>query len=103
MTTRRVTIKELDAVSLGKLQGAILAAMALALGLILAVAVLVGTLANGYVLRGIFGALAIVLLFPIVYGLAGFVTGLVGGLIYNLTAQTIGGIRLKFTYDEDPL
>lgn len=41
-----------------------------------------------------FGVGAIVF-FPIVYGVIGFLAGVIGGLLYNVIAGLVGGIRLE--------
>lgn len=33
--------------------------------------------------------------FPILYGLMGFIGGAIGGLIYNIAAGVVGGIKLE--------
>ncbi len=35
-----------------------------------------------------------VLFFPVIYGIIGYIGGLVGALIYNLAAGTVGGIKV---------
>ena len=42
----------------------------------------------------IFGPLAIILL-PIFYAILGFLSGLVGAWIYNLTAKWVGGVEIE--------
>lgn len=38
-----------------------------------------------------------VILFPIIYGIIGYVFGFIGALIYNLVAGTVGGIKVTVT------
>ena len=47
---------------------------------------------------GIGGAMMIVLaiLFPIIYGVMGFVVGMIGALLYNLMAKFAGGVEMEF-------
>ncbi len=37
-----------------------------------------------------------IIFFPIIYGIIGFIAGLVSALIYNLSAKFVGGIELEF-------
>ncbi|MBC8385319.1 MAG: hypothetical protein H8E57_07350 [Candidatus Cloacimonetes bacterium] len=41
-----------------------------------------------------FGAFGIII-FPIIYGISGFIAGLIIGLLYNLAAGLFGGIELE--------
>ncbi|MFZ0761557.1 MAG: hypothetical protein WAM69_16545 [Candidatus Sulfotelmatobacter sp.] len=43
---------------------------------------------------GIFGVF-FALLMPVLYGAMGFITGAIGGLLYNLFAQFVGGFELE--------
>ena len=42
---------------------------------------------------GSFGLLSIVIL-PVLYAVIGFIAGLIGGLLYNVTANLSGGIEM---------
>ncbi len=42
----------------------------------------------------IFG-IGFAILMPFIYGIVGFITGLIGGLLYNLFARWVGGIELE--------
>lgn len=39
--------------------------------------------------------LVIMIAFPIFYGVLGFIGGAIGGLVYNLAAGVVGGIKLE--------
>ena len=43
----------------------------------------------------IVGGVIIMIVFPIFYGIMGFIVGAIGALIYNLAASVVGGIRLE--------
>ena len=47
---------------------------------------------------GLFGAIGIVavIVFPIMYGVLGFIAGAIGGALYNLVASVVGGIEIEF-------
>jgi len=40
-----------------------------------------------------------VLIFPVVYGVMGFVGGAIGAIIYNIIAGMTGGIEMEFAPD----
>ena len=45
-------------------------------------------------LKMLFGVGSIIL-FPILYGVIGFITGLIGGALYNVLARIVGGIEIE--------
>ena len=45
---------------------------------------------------GAIGGVAMAVLFPIIYGVMGFVMGALGALFYNLIAKWLGGLQLEF-------
>jgi hypothetical protein len=45
-------------------------------------------------LAGIFG-IGFAVLMPVLYGVIGFITGLIGALLYNLFARWVGGFELQ--------
>lgn len=60
--------------------------------LILVPITLIGSLITG---EGAVG-LGILILFPIMYGIGGFIGGLIMGGFYNLTSKWIGGLEFEF-------
>ena len=40
---------------------------------------------------------ALTLLMPVFYGVIGFVSGVIGGLVYKLIAKWLGGIEIELT------
>ena len=36
------------------------------------------------------------LIFPVLYGIIGFIAGAIGALLYNLVAKSVGGLELEF-------
>ncbi|ASC70759.1 uncharacterized protein XM38_017050 [Halomicronema hongdechloris C2206] len=103
MALRKVTIRQVDIVSAGKIQAAILGAFALIIGVILGITVLITGFANERPGMAIIGFLGAVILLPLVYAFFGFVSGVIGALVYNLAANSVGGIQLEFKYDEGQL
>ncbi len=45
-------------------------------------------------LAGVFGIILAVAM-PVIYGLMGFITGAIGGLLYNVFAKLVGGFELE--------
>jgi hypothetical protein len=45
---------------------------------------------------GMIGIIVIAVLMPVFYGVLGFVMGTVWAFVYNLAAQSIGGLELEF-------
>lgn len=92
--------------SLAKISGLAYAAMGLLFLPLMMIGPLIATLAPSDVqpeaptglLLGM--GLGFALFMPIIYGLMGFVVGLVGALIYNLIAGWVGGIECQFEPDE---
>ncbi|MGD1907714.1 MAG: hypothetical protein ACFB0C_17235 [Leptolyngbyaceae cyanobacterium] len=103
MSTRKVTIKNLDLLSAGKIQGIILAFFALIMSIFFALFIIVIGAAAEEIGIGIGGAIAAIIFLPIFYGITGFIAGIIGALIYNLAAGAVGGIQLEFKYDEGQL
>lgn len=100
---RRVTITKIDPFSLGKLQAAVLAAAGVVFGLIFGIGSLLASFSEGRFWGGVVLAIAAVIAFPLIYGVLGFFSGYVGGLIYNLAANTIGGIKIALQFEDEQI
>jgi len=96
-------IKRIRVLSLAKVMGMIYGGIGLVIGLIFSFFALLGA-AFGTALQdssgpeAIFGVLfgvGAVILFPILYGLLGFLGGLLTSALYNLAARTVGGLELE--------
>jgi hypothetical protein len=93
-------VKRFDVLSLGKVMGALYALLGLIFGALFSLMALVGAFAA----RGQEGAGALlfgvgaVVMFPILYGLAGFVGGIIVAALYNLIASITGGIELELEH-----
>jgi hypothetical protein len=94
---RLVRIKRIDPISLGKFSGVLCAVLGLILGALVALSSLVGMAGIGGSRGGLFGLIfgvgAIVFL-PIMYGIGGFIGGLIQGFVYNIAAGMMGGIDI---------
>ena len=92
-------VRRIGVFSAGKLLAALYAALGLVAGLFVSLASLVGTESgmggqHGAAPMGaLFGVGAIVLL-PLVYGVIGFLGGVIFAFLYNVAASVVGGIEL---------
>lgn len=96
-----MTIKRVEPVSLAKIFGIVNAIGGLLAGAFFAAMASLGTGMHrampgpgGGLFGGTFGAGAIVVL-PILYGILGFIGGLIGGALYNWIAGFAGGIVIE--------
>ena len=90
-------ISRIDVISLGRIMGVLYAIGGLVAGAVLSLFAVVGISASpdGGPLWGmLFGAAAIIFL-PILYGLLGFVGGVITAWIYNIVARLAGGLRVE--------
>ncbi|MBD0336887.1 MAG: hypothetical protein ICV62_15465 [Cyanobacteria bacterium Co-bin13] len=98
---RRVILTKVDPFSLGRLLAAVLAVAGLLFGLIFGISLFLSSVTESQALRGVFFLIVSALAFPLIYGVLGLLLGYVGGLIYNLAAGTIGGIRLAVQFEDE--
>jgi hypothetical protein len=92
---KTVTVKRVDILSVAKIYGLMMACAGIFGSLWIVLIVLVGSLAEGgeEALFGAAAGIALAIFFPLLYGIMGFVIALIGGLLYNLFARWIGGVR----------
>lgn len=100
---RKVVLTKIDPLSLGKLQAAVLAAAGIVFGLIFGMGTLLASFSDGQFLAGLMLAIAAIVAFPLAYAVLGFLSGYVGGLIYNLAANTIGGIKIALQFEDEQI
>ena len=101
MEDKKLEIKRVGALSLGKIVGAVYATIGLIIGAIFSCASLVGaaaaaTASDVPIIGFLFGIGAIFIM-PIFYGVMGFLTGLIAAVVYNFVAGRIGGIELELS------
>ncbi len=95
-------IQKVGVFSLGRILGALYAALGLMIGAFFSVVALVGGLASqmggetqmGGIVAVVMGVAATVV-FPLLYGLMGFLSGLLTALGYNLAAKVSGGLEIE--------
>lgn len=93
-----MVVKSVGVVSVGKMYGAITAAMGLLFGIGIALFSVLGAgLADSTesaILGPVLGVGAVIVL-PIFYGVLGFIGGVVGAALYNLFAAMVGGVEIQ--------
>src|SRR5438445_9061620 len=89
-------VKSVGVMSVAKIMGLIYGCMGLIFAPIFLLMGLLGTLVGQQKspFAGIFG-IAFAILMPVLYGVMGFITGAIGGLLYNLFASWVGGFELE--------
>lgn len=103
--SRIMRIRNVDPLSLAKIQGVLGLIFGLIIGGILALLSLAlagvasqsgapgGTQGGALAVFAAFGIFSIVL-YPLFYGVGGFLAGLIGALVYNLCAKVVGGVEI---------
>ena len=89
-----MTIKRIHPMSLAKVSGFLYAMLGLIIGLCVTLLSLAGA-GKGGPLAGAFGAMfgvGAIIVFPILYGVIGFIGSLIGAALYNVAAGVVGGI-----------
>jgi len=89
-------VKSVGVMSVAKIMGAIYGCMGLIFAPFFLLFGLLGSLVgqDKTPFAGIFGVV-FALLMPVIYGVMGFVAGIIGALLYNLLARWVGGFELE--------
>ncbi len=99
MVTR---FRSINPVQLGVVSGVMYALMGLLIALLmmpfLALMAAVGANHSNFPAAGMFGGVVGLLIVPILYGVLGFIGGIISALIYNLVASWTGGIEVTMTH-----
>ena len=97
-----MTLKQIGPMSCGKTLGVLYAMIGLVFGVLVSLFSVLGSaigMAQGQQGAG-FGALfgiGAVILMPLIYGCLGFVGGILGAFLYNVTVRFAGGIELDLS------
>lgn len=88
-------VKSVGVWSVAKIMGLIYGCLGLIFAPVFLLFGLLGTIAGQEKtpLAGVFG-MAFAIMMPVLYGVIGFITGAVGGLLYNVFAGFVGGFEL---------
>jgi hypothetical protein len=97
----KIVVRRIGVLSLAKIQGTLYALLGLIVGAFVSLFAVVGGAILGSLSNNpgshagmLFGAGAIIL-FPILYGVIGFIAGLIIGGLYNLVAAMVGGVEIE--------
>lgn len=82
------TVKRFDVLQAGIVSGAISAAFSLVMVPFLLIIMAVSP-------RGAGLGLVMIIFLPIMYGVFGFIGGIIGAFVYNICAKFVGGIRVE--------
>lgn len=92
------TLKRVGVVSLAKIMGCLYALIGLIVGAVFSLFSLVGVVAadtgGDRVAAMLFGAGAVII-FPLMYGILGFISGLLIAALYNVCASAVGGLEIE--------
>ena len=92
----KMKLKRLGVLSVAKLQAILMAVFGLILAILYAFAgTMIGVVYGSAGLGVGFGLFAIII-FPILYGLLGFISGAIIAFLYNLFAGWFGGVEMEF-------
>lgn len=92
-----MVVTHVGVASVAKIYGAISASFGLLIGIVVALASLIGAGLNPSAETSAFAPLlgvGAVVALPIVYGVMGLIAGAMGALLYNVFAGLVGGVRL---------
>jgi hypothetical protein len=95
-----MVVRRVEPVSLAKVAGVLYALLGLFFGALITLISMAGAFASDRFGAGsggagmLFGAGAVVL-FPIMYGVFGFIFSLIGALLYNAVAGLVGGVEVE--------
>jgi len=95
-------LKRIGALSVAKICAIIYAVIGLIIGFFVSAIALMGTMIgsafgeSGSPFIGLFFGIGSIIFFPILYGVLGFLGGLISAAIYNLAAKAIGGVEMEF-------
>ena len=88
-------ITKMEVLSVGKVYALSLAFFGFIAGIFVAI---LGSAFNTYGRGGMLGpslGIASIILFPVIYGIIGFIAGIIGAAIYNLIVKLVGGIEIE--------
>ncbi len=92
-----MVVKSIGVLSVGKVVGCLYALLGLIIGGLFSLISLVGAAAGGpdAGLAALLLGGGAIIIFPILYGVIGFVGGIVSAALYNLVASFTGGIEIE--------
>ena len=91
------TIKNVNPFSIAKISGLITGSMGLIFGFFFTFFSLFGMILSrdGFMARSMIFGMGAVIFIPVLYGILGFLVGLLMGALYNILAKWVGGIEIE--------
>ena len=104
LVNEKISINKIYLLSMGKVIGALHALIGLLLGGIVTIASIIGASASMSITAGAFSfmfGIVSVIMFPILYGIIGFIIGVIAALLYNIATHLFGGLNLELKFERD--
>ncbi|PIN78795.1 hypothetical protein COV16_05560 [Candidatus Woesearchaeota archaeon CG10_big_fil_rev_8_21_14_0_10_34_8] len=92
--TKKIKIKKICVLSLGKILGVLYAFIGLIIGAIISLVSVIFHSGSSSFFEGLFGIGSIIFL-PVFYGVLGFLGGLISAALYNIVASWMGGLEIE--------
>ncbi|MCE7057790.1 DUF3566 domain-containing protein [Algoriphagus sp. AGSA1] len=98
-----VKIEKIGVSSAAKIYGLTLGILGFVIGIFYALflSAFSGLLGDEFSSFGTGIGIGMVIVFPIIYGVMGFVVGALGAVIYNFVASKIGGLEIQLSKDDE--
>ena len=99
-----VKIEKIGVSSAAKIYGLTLGILGFVLGIFYAIflSAFSGLLGNSFPIAGAGGiGIIMVIVFPIMYGIIGFIVGALGAVIYNFVASKMGGLEIQLSKEDE--
>ncbi|SFA88739.1 hypothetical protein [Algoriphagus aquimarinus] len=99
-----VKIEKIGVSSAAKIYGLTLGILGFVIGIFYALflSAFSGLLGNSFPISSAGGlGIVMVIAFPIMYGIMGFIIGALGSVIYNFVASKIGGLEIQLSKDDE--
>ncbi len=97
-----MVLKRIGVLSLAQNMGVLYAAIGLIVGFFVSIAAVIGSMIGSSLegttepLVGLFLGVGSIIFFPILYGVMGFIGGIITAAIYNFVVRFTGGLELEF-------
>lgn len=95
-------LKKIGVLSLAKLQAITMALVGFIIGIIFFIGGLFFGITTDSIGIGMGFSFLSIIIFPIIYGVMGFIGGVIGALLYNLSSKWTGGIEIYLEDNTTP-
>lgn len=96
-----MVVRKFGVLSVGKIMGVVYALLGLILGIFTALFSIMGSAIgmmnsdSSALFGGLFVGVGSIIFLPLLYGIIGFIFGLISALLYNVVARFVGGIEIE--------